>query len=260
MSGLAYVGKLPTNPTDITNRLATNNALASATPNTASVQSQIASAIAGTYATQLQVNNLTATFTTTSYYQTQDALNIPLTQVGVAGGVATLNAQGTVPLTQLPPSGAGYVLGPFGPTGTSSSVSTGTTPVQIAYWQLPNPINYQFRLECYFSAFVNALMGHPIIEIRVANIPSTGTAPTYTQAGTLVALGQGRNLYNDYAPVECVPVPDATSETPSLLPTNYTPWITAWLKDNNNSNNTASVQLTNGNIANAAVYVIRGAA
>lgn len=257
MSGLSYVGKVPTNPTDITNRLATNTTLASATPNTASVQSQIASAIASTYATQAYVNNLTATFTSTAYYQAQDLLNIPLTKVGIAGGVATLNASGTVPLAQLPPSGAGYVLGPFGPTATFSG-STGTTAIKIADWQLPDPINYQFRLEVYFAAFVNSTMGHPIIEIRVAN---TTTAPSgYTTAGTLVALGEGRDLYNDYAPVETVPVPDTTSETPSLLPANYNPWVTAWLYDANNSNNNASVSLTNGQIANAAVYVIRGAA
>lgn len=257
MSGLNYVGKQPSAPTDITNRLATITTLSTATPNETSVQSQIASAIAATYTTKAAVDTLTASFTSTSYFQTQDALNIPLTQKGVAGGVATLSASGKVPLTQLPPSGAGYVLGAFGPTATYSG-STGTTPIKIADWQLPDPINWQFRLECYFCAFINSLMGHPIIEIRLAN---STTAPSgYSTAGILVAMGEGRNLYNDYCPVDCIPVPDTTGETSTLLATTYNPWVTAWLYDNNNSSNTASVSLANGQIANAAVYVIRGAA
>ena len=99
--------------------------------------------------------------------------------------------------------------------------------------------------------FVTGVGAHPVIEVRIAD---SATAPTYA-ASTLVAMGEGRTIYNDYQAVTVAPVPDTTGQTPTLLPSGYKVWLTAWVYDLN----AQSVTLTGGNIAVASAFLLRGA-
>jgi hypothetical protein len=260
--GLNYVGPTPQAPSDITNKLATTTTLNQAPTSQSWVSGQVASLVTSNY---MAKSGTGPTFASPTYATAQKALLVPSSAAGavnqVAGvntaltgsyyGVATLDGAGRIPVAQVPVSGSGYILGPFGPTATGSGV-TNATPIKVADWHI-GTANYQFRVWVYLQAMVTALMGHPIIEIRMAN---SATAPaSYATAGTLVALGEGRNLYNDYHPLATMPVPDTTSQTPSLLPTNYNIWLSAWLYDQNGQ----SVELDAGSIYNAAAYLVRGA-
>ena len=202
-----------------------------------------------TYAPKSYVDSQDATFQLPSYVTAQDALNVPLSSVGVPGGVATLNSAGDVPLTQLPVLGAGYLLGPYGPTAVATG-TTGATPLRIAEWNIGNT-SLAFRALVFMSVFVTGVGAHPVVEVRIAD---SATQPTYA-AGTLVAMGEGRTIYNDYHALIVLPVPDTTGQTPSLLPTGYKIWLTAWVYDLNG----LSVTLTGGNIAVASAFLLRGA-
>jgi hypothetical protein len=268
VSGLTYVGAVPANPADLDNRGALNTQLAAITPNAGSVATQITGLTTGlgaTYATKSYVDTQDSTFALSSYYTTRDALNLPVSAVGtVAGspitgsyyGAASLDGSTTVPLAQLPNVGAGYLAGPWGPTSVASSASTGSTPVKIADWNLGLP-SVQFRPLVFFSAFITSstTTAQPVIEIRIAN---SVTAPAYGST-TLIAMGEGRTPYADFQAISAIPVPDTTGTTPSLLPTSYEIWVTAWLYDLNGSGSSSVSLNSSGNVANAALYLLRGA-
>ena len=140
MAGLAYVGATPVNDADITNRLAVNNLIANAPTSATAVQGQINALTqppSPTYASKSYVDTQDATFQLPSYYTSQDALNVPSSSIGQPNGVASLDSAGDVPLAQLPVLGAGYVLGPYGPTAVTTG-STGATPFKIADWNIGN--------------------------------------------------------------------------------------------------------------------------
>jgi hypothetical protein len=268
VSGLTYVGAAAATAADIDNRGTLNNQLAAVTPNSASVAAQLTALTTGsgaTYATKSYVDTQDGTFALPSYYTSRDALNLPTIARGtVAGsaltgsyyGVASLDASTKVPIAQLPNVGAGYLLGPYGPTAVSSAVSTGSTPVKIADWQLGLP-SIQFRPLAYLVAFITSTVAtaRPVIEIRIAN---TVTAPPYGST-TLIAAGEGRNGWTDYQAIPCLPVPDSTSQTPSLLPTSYEIWVSAWLYDVNGSAGTNTVTMSTGGIGLASLFLLRGA-
>jgi hypothetical protein len=262
------VGALPANPGDIDNRGQLNAQLGAITPNAGTVATQINNLISGpgaTYATKSYVDTQDATFAASSYYTSRDALNVPTTAIGTAAsspligsyyGTASLNSSTKVPLAQLPNVGAGYLVGPWGPTAVIAPVSTGSTPVKIADWNLGLP-SVAFRPLVFFSAFITATVttAQPVIEIRIAN---TVTAPSYAST-TLIALGEGRVGYADFHAIACLPAPNTTGQTPSLLPTSYEVWISAWLYDAAGSGSNSVTLNAAGNIANAAVFYLRGA-
>jgi hypothetical protein len=270
MSSLSYVGKAPSVSTDITNRAATTTILQAATPNQSSVQAQITALVTSTYATKTYVDSLNATFALPSYYVAQDLLNVPNAVNGTAGGtqlgssgyygVASLDSGAHIPVAQIPALGAGYLTGPYGTTAQAGG-STGTTPMKIADFAPTTlrPANVQFKPLVYMTALVNGVMAKPIIDVFITN---STTAPTgYSTAGTLIARGEGRSLWNDYAALDIIPVPDTTGETPVLYPATYNVWVTAWLYDaeSYNSTATASVSIQSGGIPSAALYLLRGA-
>jgi hypothetical protein len=250
--------------------LATTTIIDAITPNQESVQAQITALVTGTYATLVSVNSLNATFALPSYYEAQDLLNVPNsaqgtigstpTELGTSGyyGVASLDATTHIPATQIPALGAGYIMGPFGTTAQSAA-STGTTPVKIADWGPSGlqPANVAFKPLTYMTVLVDGVMAHPVIDVFITNAT---TAPTvYGSAGTLIARGEGRSLYNDYAVVNVGPVPDTTGESPTLYPTTYNVWVTAWLYDVESYNSGIdSVSMQSGGIASAALYLLRG--
>lgn len=278
MVGLSYVGVAPVAPTDITNQTATNSIIDAITPNQETVGAQVASTVSSTYATLAQVNAINATFESPAYLTAQDLLNVPLTAKGTinevasvytpldgpsgAYGVATLGSTGRVPAAQFPISGAPYIWGPWGPTVTTSATDVGETPIRIADWHLGTAgtmVNYQFQVWVFFSALVTATMDQPRIEIRIAD---SATAPVYSTEPTvtpLVAAGNGRYLYNDLHVVNATPAPNILGETPSLLPTDYELWATAWLIGLYSANGGGGVSFDDADIATAALYVVRGA-
>lgn len=252
MAGLFYVGGTPTGVSDITNRLAMNNRIAGAPVSSASVQAQLNNLVGGgnpTYATKTYVDTQDALYQAPSYYVARDGLNVPLTSINVPSGVAGLNSSSKMSLSQIPVVGAGYIKGPYGFTSVTSA-STTTTPVRIADWNI-GQANLQFRVMVFLSAFVKAVGGHPVIEIRIAD---STLAPAYGSM-TLVAQSAGRSLYDDFHALAVMPAPNTTSQTPSLLPTNYNVWLTAWLFDPTG----ATVQVSSGNIASGGAFLVRGA-
>lgn len=185
-----------------------------------------------------------------NYMTVQDALSVATSQVGQPTGVAALDAGGHVPLPNMPVLGAGYIQGPYGTTNIIAA-TTSATPVRIADFNI-GTIALSFQPLVFMQVFVTGLMAHPVIEVRVAN---SATAVSYASS-TLVARGQGRSLYNDFAAVTVLPCPSTTGQTPTNLGPNYQVFLSAWMYDLNGQ----SVQITSGsNVAVAAAFLLRGA-
>lgn len=260
MSGLNYVGAPPATSPDIVNKLAVSAQIAITTPNQASVQGQIDVLTSGgspTYATKSYVDTQDATFQPISYYQSQDALNVPTTSRGVASGVASLDGTTKVPIAQIPVLGAGYLRGPYGTTaqpgaGTGAfPQSTASTPIKIADINI-GVSSLLFQPLVFCSAFVTGTaLARPVIEVRIAN----STSSTTYAASTLVAMGVGRNLYADYHAITVVPVGSTTGTSPASLATNYNVWLTVWLYDANNDGVTIATGLSS-----CSVFLARQAA
>jgi hypothetical protein len=248
-----------------------------------------------TYATKTYVDGQDTLYQPTPYYITQDSLNLPTAATGLAKdwrlfdttwratyatyvnslgdprtalpyvswlanqtvtgtpgtlyGAATLDATSRVPLNQTPVAGGGYVRGPWGPT-TVATGTTAATPLRIADWNI-GVANVQFRPWAFLSAFVTSASGQPVIEIRMSD---STIAPAFASM-TPIAQGVGRNLFNDYHAITVIPAPDTTGVTPSLLPTTYNVWMTAWLWDLN----ATSVTISTGGVASGAACLLRGA-
>lgn len=268
---LDFVGPNPTTGADVVSKLDATNIIGGITPNTATVNTDIATAVTGTYVPYATVSELTTTYSPIPYYQAQDLLNLPLTSVGTVGttpaelgttgyyGAASLDSGGHIPAAQFPALGDGYITGGYGPTTTTSG-ATNTTPIKIADFEI-GAANISFRPLAYITALVTGVMAHPVIEVYIANTATT--APTsYASAGTLIARGAARSLYSGLAPVAVNPIPDTTGETPALFSPTYQVWITAWLFDLASYNNVPgvnSVSLASGGIASAVVHLLRGA-
>lgn len=272
MVNLNYVGPPPAAGLDVLNQSQTTAIIAGATVNTATVNTDIASAVNATYVPYATVANLTTTYSPIPYYQGQDLLNLPLTAIGTIGanphilgstgyyGAASLDSAGHIPAAQFPALGSGYVKGPYGPSRTTTG-STSTVPMKIADWGTIGAAGMSFCPLVYMSVLVTGVMAKPVIEVYIANTVST--APTsYAAAGTLVARGSARSLYSGLASVAVMPVPDTTSESyPTLLPPTYNIWLTAWVYDamSYNAATLNSVSVQAGGIFSAAAYLMRGA-
>lgn len=252
MSGLAFVGKQATQPAEIPNRGVTTTVLSSATPNQASVQSQLTALTTGagaTYASKSYVDTQDATFQLPSYYTTQDALNIPLTSVGVVSGAAALDSTIHVPAAQMPVLGSGMIQGPYGTTASTVG-TTGSTPIKVADFNI-GAISLSFQPLVFMQLFVTSTMGKPVVEVRIAN---STTAPTYA-GSTLVASGQGRSLYNDYHAVVVWPSSSTLGATYGNLGPTYNVWLSVWLYDAL----AQSVTISSGGVASGAAFLLRGA-
>lgn len=247
MAGQNYVGPTPTNPTDVATRLALSGLAAAATPNQVSAATDVATA-AALKAAKTYVDTQDAQFVAPSYYQNQDALNVPNTALGAASGVATLDTNTLIPLSQFPAIGAGYAVGPFGPTATFAATGVTTTPVKIADWDI-GAQGVSFQPVVFASVMTTASnFGRPVIEIRM----SDGSA-TYTFQ-TLVALGFGRSNYNDEQAVVVWPAPGNPGQTGT---SHFSPtmniWLSAWLYDPTGNGVSATAQ----SIVSGSVFLIR---
>lgn len=266
MVNLPYVGPAAdptTSPGNVATRSAVTTAISAINPSKASVSTQISGLVGPTYATQTYIDTQDQSYVLPTYYQTKDLLNIPTTQAGANNGVATLDSGSKLPMNaspgvnQVPNLGTGYVRGPFGTTAVyNSDITTTTTKVKFAEWNLnvplAGPVNFPFRPLVFMSCFASSQWGQPIIEVRITD--STTSPANYASAGTLVAQGLGRYLYNSYHAIDVVPVPDTTGQTPSNLDASYHAYLTAWIYDGTGLTTT----MVTNKIANAAVFLLRG--
>lgn len=249
MVQLGYVGADPNSSEggDIVDVLTATAALSSGPISQTQMTSQVASA-ATTYATVAYVNTDDSLLAPPAYYAAKDALQIPLTALGQPSGVATLDSGGHVPLAQLPSVGAGYVLGPFGPTAVFAG-SASNTPLKIADWNIGvQPLEF---LPWVFMSLLatSEAGGYPVIEVRISN----GSAVYGSQ--TLIGMGVGRNVYNDYQAIAVLPVCATTSEVGTVAgyASSYNTWISAWIYDGAGQTST----LGSGGISSAAVFLVR---
>jgi hypothetical protein len=237
MVALAYVGATPVASRDIQNRAQTETQLGSGV--TRAYVTQRASDIAngqvagspGPYASQSYVDNADQSFQLPAYYQAQDLLNVPLSSLGAASGVGSLDSGGKTPLAQLPNLGYGTLQGPYGTTHQYTGTTVGTTPLKIADWTIGvgAPIGPPL---VFMSVLVKTIWyGRPIIEVRAGDPTQT----TYASQ-TMVAQGIGRFPWVDYQTVTVMPAWGSLGATPNLNPAApFTPGtdlrLTAWLFD-----------------------------
>ena len=255
MTSRRYAGAAPVNPGDIVTRLTMQNLIGAATPNQISAASDVQTA-AALKAAKTYVDTQDAQFVSPSYYQSQDALNIPNTARGVAlgaaltgstFGVASLDSGSHIPIGQFPAIGSGFIVGPYGPTSTAAGSAT-TTPVKIADWNIgPQATSFQPFVFAAVMATPNSY-GRPVVEIRI----SDGQKAYSFQ--TLVASGFGRSNYNDEQCIDVWPAPGNPGQTggTSFAPTTNT-WLSAWLYDPTGN----GVSVASNSIVSGAVFLLR---
>lgn len=245
MVALPYVGAPAANPTDIVNRLRANTLLTSGPVNRTGVSSEIHSTATTTYASKNFIDAADSTFALPAYYQAQDALNLPLTAVGQPNGAATLDANGQVPLAQMPALGAGYLLGPYGPTSNPVRSVAGGSPLDVVDFNI-GVKNIVFQPLFFASVLATTVSrGRAVLEARMSN------GPALYGAQTLIASGMGDTLYTDLQAIALKPT-GTPGVTPSSYPATYNIFISLWLFDLYQS---TTVDTTG--IVSASVYLLR---
>ena len=249
MPGYNYVGRTPANSQDLMTKLGVVTQVNSATPNQTSAASDVTN-VAALKAGKSYVDTQAATFASVAYYQAQDALNLPLSDIAVAGGVATLDATGKIPMSQIPPVGTGYVLGPFGPT-QGYAVSTGSTPVKVCDWDIGiQSVVFEPWVFCSILAGASN-MGRPMIEVGISN----GTTTLYSEQA-IIGRGVGRTFWNDQQVINVMPVPLVNGQTgpdPTIYTATYHVFCSAWLSDTQNETVTVEDQA----VLSGAVFLVR---
>lgn len=183
MGSLLYAGVSGDDPEGILVRSSANAQLASG-PSRGYTDGKIIE-LADSYATKVYVDDADAQFATPNFYQSRDALNVPLSSRGQPDGVASLDAAGKIPVAQTPVLGFGTMRGPWGIASTSTG-TTGSTPLKIGEFQLG-----QTAWNFYPMAFLTVLLevtngGRAAVEVR------SGTPANTTYASQkLVARGVG---------------------------------------------------------------------
>ena len=257
MSGFRYVGaNYSTNSdvTDLTTVTDVANILGSEPGGQASVATQIANDVSALASSTSLVSTLSPFVQPGQYPITP---RLPLSQLGNAGGVATLNSDGTIPTLQVPALGQGYIKGPYGPTVGAGTTTTAiyagtatTTPVKIIDWNL-GATALAFQPLVFISLFASAQhLGRPIVEVWINN---ANPGATYG-LGTMIAQGVGRSFWNDLMSVTVIPSSNLLSSSGgSGYSATYNTWISAWLRDANQQ----GVSVATNNIANASVYLMK---
>lgn len=262
MSGMSYVGRAPATGTDVVTRIAEANVVAAASPGQVSAQTEINSLVA-LKAARAYVDTQASNYASPSYYQTRDLLNIPQAAVGAVNevqdvvtvlpsssyyGAASLDSTGKIPLPQVSPVGAGYALGPFGPTAGFDG-STTSTPFKVADWNIGvQSLTFVAMVTC--TVMMASTMGKPVLEVRISN----GQAVYGSQ--TLVARGVGRTCYSTPQAVSAWAYPGASgAHGPSglTLPPNTNIWLSAWIYDALGQTVSAAPE----SVVNGAVTLIR---
>jgi hypothetical protein len=156
-------------------------------------------------------------FADLSYLQTQNelrmgSLNCAINPAGVTNPVgttynteepnvgtilkpalATTDANGLIPLAQLPSMGSGYLVGPYGYTRTYTGGSTASGTFRFAEWNIQQPNIGYFQPMVFMIVQANSeFLGRPVIEVRISE--SQPTATGYSTSHPLVARGVGKSF------------------------------------------------------------------
>lgn len=248
VSSIRYVGHASSRGTDIISRLRLNNLISTAVPSRTTASSDVVDA-AATYATKTYVDGQDALFQLPSYYQDRDALHIPLAAKGQPNGVASLDDNGKIPVSQIPALGSGYLSGPFGPT-VVYAVSASNTPLKIAEWEI-GVESFVFQPLAFATVLVSSpSSGRPVVEIRM----SDGQQPYESQ--TRIGIGMGYGSYVDTQPVAVVPAAASTGQsgTAADWPGSTDIWATAWLYDLSQTSTVAA-----DGVFSASIFLMRTA-
>jgi len=248
MSSLRYVGKPSEEDKDVVSRLRATALLNSGTPSRTSVTADVTNAVIP-YATKTYIDTQDSSFALPAYYQQQDALNVPKSVKGQPNGVANLDADGKIPVDQIPALGAGYIYGPYGPTSTAVG-STSNTPLKIAEWLIGVP-PFSFQPLVFGYVIAQSPLGRPVIEVRMSN----GSAPYASQ--TRIGIGVGRSLYVDAQPIPIIGAPATVNQVGSSpdWPASTNIVATAWLWDRDSQTSTV---ISNA-VFSAAIFLMRTA-
>lgn len=219
MARLPYNGVAPATNSDVLNRGQARDVLNSGPINRTTVQGQI-NDYALTRAVKSYVDTQDALYVLPSYVATRDALNLPVASVGEPDGVAFLDAgTGTVPLSQMPAMGGGYLLGAYGPTEVFG-ITAGGSPTRLANFNIGATGQEFYPMVFGHVLAKSANLGRTVIEARI----SSGS-DTYANS-TLIAHGLGRTPYAEIQPVSLVPTQHLDPVSPS-----YNTWISLWAYD-----------------------------
>ena len=161
-------------------------------------------------------------------------------QVGLtgAGGVASLDGNRKVPLSQLPSMGGGYLIGPYGCSSLMTVSATGSLPggaFKLVEWAIGNPggKNFQPLVFMQVNATTSTNLGRTVIEVRMSNGPAT----SYSYLNPLVATGTGRTFYTGYQTISVLPCGSSAGQSNSYYTVgastgSYTNlYLTAWVYD-----------------------------
>lgn len=196
MASLLYVGKAATTSEGVVTRSSTDDQL-DAGPSRNYTDSQIL-VQADQHATKTYVDLADSQYADVAYYQDRDALNVPLTQVGEPGGVASL-VGGKIPSAQVPPLGTGVLRGPWGIADVSGG-TTGWAPLRIGGFNI-GATGWNFRPLVFVNAQIEAAnLARPVVEVRIGTPADT----TYASQ-TLVARGFGHAALDDTQTVTVFP-------------------------------------------------------
>ena len=260
---LNYVGVGPSPIGDddlIVDMVNAQNILDSLPVNRGSASTQISTRANG-LASAASLATVLSGYVQASYVDTENGKNILKTQLGVAGGIASTDANNKVPLSQLPSMGDGFIFGPFGHnlpslSGAAAGVSSITQPpVKFAEWAIQsNPLTFQPWV--YMNVVTQATtLGRSVIEVRI----SSGPVSSYSTSNPLVAIGTGRRFF--YGPQAIAVLPCASSVSQSGTSASpygpgYNTYLTAWLYDAGNGISSVG----SNSIISASAFLIKTSA
>ncbi|QIG58154.1 hypothetical protein SEA_SKOG_2 [Gordonia phage Skog] len=249
MPVLSYVGPDATDPRDVERR-ANAEAVLQSGISRSWVDTQVAAA-AAPLASKVYVDTRDNLYTTPAYVAQRDALLVPLSSKGQVGGVATLDANGKIPVEQTPVLGAGLLRGPYGEEGASGNTAT-DTPVKVVD-VFTGPLGVQGFPLIFMSVRLRSNGGRPVIEVRMGGATDTD----YEDQDILLARGVGREYYNSDQIVTVLPVPTTTGMGQDGTPLAYSPGtprlIQAWIYDDGGGTTTAD----SGFVYSSALYLTR---
>jgi len=246
VASLNYVGAQPVTEEGVVNRLAVTNLLDQG--NSRSYANGRIAALAFLRADKTYVDTNDANYAEVSYYQTRDALNVPVSSKGQPGGVATLDGSGKVPSAQLPTLGTSIARGPWGVSSVSSGTTTGNTPLKIAEYNI-GVTGWRFQPLVFLVVQVETTGGaYPVVEARIGTPEDTGYA-----SQQLVARGVGKNGLDGVQAVSVMPAAPAGS-TPGYFDPNLNTRINVWAY---NAAEAGQVDVGGSAIFAGAVFIVR---
>ena len=250
MASLNFVGPRPDDDEGVLNRLYLDSFIDEGNSRSYA-NGRIAAQIA-LRASKSYVDSQDSTFAEVAYMTTRDALNVPKSSKGVAGGVATLDADGKIPASQVPSIGTAIYRGPYGATNVNSGTTSGQTPLKIADYNI-GVTGWKFQPLPYLLVQVevsgDAL---PIVEARIG----TQTDTTYASQ-QLVARGRGRARTNTVQAVTVLSggVPGLMSDgVPDFYDTNLNALLSVWVY---NAAETGSIEVSGNALFAGAVFIAR---